>query len=612
MEPEAPPESQPVVVTSVVRGLGAGGAVRITVHGTWRGASGGPPAVLVVDDGERRHVVAALTVEPPDDPSEFRAAFDLPADLGGVAADGFVLSIGGTEIPLPAALPGVPQAPVRDVAAQAPAGDAEIFDRAVLAEHRARRAEQGLEGVSERLRALEAHLAEVTGERDRLRDELEEARAAEERRLGGLQDQVAGLRESATAAEELQAALGAAREAHEADAAALTAAREELAALREEHDALREELDVVRAERDGLREAVERADPAHPEPAAGLAELGETARRLREQAEEELAARAQGPPKPEHDPFDLALAELRARTAPPPAEGGAPVIPLDPLRNTMDLAAMSPGRRARSRLRRVMPQDRHVVHPEALEAQRRSGVPWLASAIDLLAAEDIPSAGAFLVALLPDAARTLDGDLVYDLDLDGVGAFRVRLAGGRGTVAMRGEGARSDAAFRIGGSIARLAPLGAGGAPRRLGGARVSGSRRALRRLLRARRDPVDLGDLAAAGVVPDPELLLRALAAAVRPSWTGDEEYAVAIDVPGHEPITVVAEPGRRLQVAGAPPSGGAVRAVLATSPAALLALLGRVEPPEGDDAMLTGEEAVMDTLLELLDRAQGLPPRS
>jgi hypothetical protein len=252
------------------------------------------------------------------------------------------------------------------------------------------------------------------------------------------------------------------------------------------------------------------------------------------------------------------------------------------------------------------------MHPDALEPQRRSGVPWLASAIDLLAAEDIRSAGAFLVSLLPDAARTLGGDLVYDLDLDGVGEFRVRLAGGRGTVAMRGEGGPSDAAFRIGGSIARLAPLGAGGAPRRLGGARVSGSRRALRRLLKARREPVDLGDLAAAGVVPDPELLLRTLAAAVRPSWTGDEEYAVAVDVPGHEPITVVAEPGRRLQIAGAPPSGGAVRAVLATSPAALLALLGRVEPPDGDDAMLTGEEEVMDTLLELLDRAQGLPSRS
>jgi hypothetical protein len=122
----------------------------------------------------------------------------------------------------------------------------------------------------------------------------------------------------------------------------------------------------------------------------------------------------------------------------------------------------------------------------------------------------------------------------------------------------------------------------------------------------------VDLGDLAVAGVVPDPSLLLRALAAAVRPSWIADE-FAIAVDVPGgDEPITVIAEPGRRLQVVGAPPSGGAVRAVLTSSPAALLALLGRVAPPEGEDAMLSGEQEAMTTLLELLDRAQGLPSRA
>ena len=82
-------------------------------------------------------------------------------------------------------------------------------------------------------------------------------------------------------------------------------------------------------------------------------------------------------------------------------------------------------------------------------------------------------------------------------------------------------------------------------------------------------------------------------------------------MDVPGDEPITVDRRAGKRLQVVGAPPSGGAVRAVLTTSPAALLALLGRVAPPDGEDAMLSGEEDVMTTLLELLDRAQGLPSR-
>jgi hypothetical protein len=307
----------------------------------------------------------------------------------------------------------------------------------------------------------------------------------------------------------------------------------------------------------------------------------------------------------------VALAELRARTAPPQADPDAGVFRLDPLRNTMNLAAMSPGRRARSRLRRVAPSDRHIVDPDAVGPERRPGVPWLSDAIGLFAAEDIPAAGAFLVSLLPDAARTFEDDLVYDVELERVGAYRVTLANARGTVAARPESAGERPAFTIAGPVGLLAPLGAGGASRRLGGARVTGSRRTLRRLLKGRRTPVDLGDLAGAGVVPDPSLLLRALAASVRPSWIADD-FAIAVDVPGDEPITVIAEPGRRLQVVGAPPSGGAVRAVLTSSPVALLALLGRVAPPDGEDAMLSGEQDVMTTLLELLDRAQGLPSRS
>jgi hypothetical protein len=531
VEPEAPPETQPVAVASVIRGLGAGGAVRITVHGTWRVPVPAEPPVLLVEDGGQRHVIPArpraIAIA---DPTALQAEFDLPAALGGVAGDGLVLSVAGVEVQLPPAVPSVPPAPVRDVAAEAPAVPAEVIDRAVLAEHRARKAENGLEGLTERLRALEAHLAEVTEERDRLREEVEELRA----RLAG----------------------------------------------------------------------------GTPEPPGGLADLGATAQELRRHAEEQLAARAPHERPPGQDPFDVALAELRARSAPTQPDPDAAVFRFDPLRNTMNLAAMSPGRRARSRLRRVAPTDHRVLDPEAVGPDQRPGVPWLANAIEHFAAEDIPAAGAFLASLLPDAARTFDGDLLYDVEIEGAGAYRVRLQEGRGSVDPRPDGAGERPAFTVGGPAALLAPLGAGGAHRRLGGARVSGSRRRLRRLLRSRREPADLSDLAAAGIVPDPSLLLRCLAAAVRPSWVSDE-FTVAIDVPEHEPITVIAEPGRRLQVVGAPPAGGDVRAVLVSSPPALLALLGRVAPPDGDDAMVSGEEEVMTTLLELLDRAQGLPSR-
>ncbi len=583
-------------MASVVRGLGGGGVVRITVHGTWRAVPLAARPELLVLDGTDRPAVPALEPRRGADGAEFHAAFDLPPGVGTTGADGLVLCVAGAEIPLPAALPSVPPAPVRDVAAEAPPVPAEVIDRAVLAEHRARRAEQGLEDLAERMRALEAHLAEVTAERDHLREEIEDAEAAEERRHAGLQEQLARLREAAAQTEGLQAALRTARGDAEARAAELATAREEVASLRTE-------IEIVRDERDGLREAVARADRVD------TMQLGEIAQALRDQAEVQLAP---GDDEAQEDPFDLALAQLRARTRPPGGEDGDDVSPFDPLRNTMNLAAMSPGRRARSRLRRVAPEDRKVLHGDSLGPERRPGVAWLADAIELLAADDIRAAGAFLLSLLPDGARTLGEELTYDVDLDGVGAYRVRLGEARGAVTPRAADEPGEAAFRLSGPVAALGTLGAGGAPRRLGGAvRVHGSRRALRRLLKARRVPVDLGDLAVSGVVPEPELLLRTLAAAVRPTWTGERDFAVAVDVPDREPITVVAEPGKRLQVVGAPPSGGAVRAVLTTSPTALLALLGRVAPPEDDDAWLSGEEDVMRSLLELLDRAQGLPSR-
>jgi hypothetical protein len=606
-----------VTVTSVVRGVAGDGAVRITVHGAWRAEPAGGSTALLVHAGEDRRAVPALPAPAAQDPADFHAVFDLPPDLAGTGAGALVLAVGGTEIPLPAALPGVPPAPERDVAAEAPPVPAEVIDRAVLAEHRARRAEQGLEALQERLRTLEAHLADVTADRDRLREELDEAQAGERRRHASLLEQVARLREAAAAAEGLQAALAAAQGERDASAERAAAASEELDGLRGDLDAVREELDVVREERDGLREAVARADRGvRGDAAVGFAELGEIARALRERAEDQLAAQAPAEAPTGQDPFDVALAGLRARTLPPPEEADAApvdnVIPFDPLRNTMNLAAMSPGRRARSRLRRVPPSERHVLHGDPVGADRRSGVTWLTAAVEAFAADDLRGAGAFVLSLLPDAARTLGEDLTFDVDLDGVGPHRVTLRNGAGSVVPRGTGAPREAAFRVAGAVGALAPLGTGGTPRRLGGgARVSGSRRALRRLLRARREPVDLADLAGAGVVPDPALLLRVLAAGVRPAWTGENDFAVSVDVPDRDPITVIAEPGRRLQVVGPPPEGGAVRAVVTTSPAALLALVGRVAPPEGDDAWVSGEEEVVHTMLELLDRAQGLPSR-
>ena len=74
---------------------------------------------------------------------------------------------------------------------------------------------------------------------------------------------------------------------------------------------MRAELETVREERDGLREAVARAGRV------GTEELGEIARALRDQADERRAEDASAAADEGEDPFDLALAQLRARSRRP-------------------------------------------------------------------------------------------------------------------------------------------------------------------------------------------------------------------------------------------------------------------------------------------------------
>ncbi len=156
---------------------------------------------------------------------------------------------------------------------------------------------------------------------------------------------------------------------------------------------------------------------------------------------------------------------------------------------------------------------------------------WLARSIASLAGDQPRRAGQLLVALLPSQRLTARRALTYDLTVPEAGAFRVHLDRGQAQVERRTRPATAteEVALRIAGPAAALAPLAAGGARRRLRGARVEGSRWTLRRLLRTRRDPVSLAALARAGDRLDAGLLLTALARAVDPAWAQGTELSVA-----------------------------------------------------------------------------------
>src|SRR2546423_321608 len=140
-----------------------------------------------------------------------------------------------------------------------------------------------------------------------------------------------------------------------------------------------------------------------------------------------------------------------------------------------------------------------VVEPRIVALEDRRPTTWLLTALERIAATEPSTAARLITGLLPAQGPLLTTDLTYALEVDGDGAFRVELGGGAARVEPQPPGATpaADIEVRVAGPPAVLAPLVAGGAPRRLRGARIHGRRRRLRPLLKARRAPVTLVELA-------------------------------------------------------------------------------------------------------------------
>ena len=601
---------------------GPDGSGLVVVEGVWGAAAGGPPPVLFVDDGARRHSLVALDAAPQDDPMAFRATFAVPADLVDHLEEGLALGLGHAEFALTLDTTPVIARRLADQASDAAAEDVELpltstgrFDGGDEPdESRGSIAAAILRATEPPLPDPGATVVERSVIAERRAKRSEQIAAVMERRARGAED---------TAQE-----LGARIDALEARVAALSTERDRLAAELELQKATVDlaELGREQAEARLAEVLAEAPDPVPVEERAeiaairGLPGLEEAARAMREQE----PLQAPEPPEPTPggvDPFADALAKLRGSredlvaTVAPPAEEAAEAEA--PERSTA-VAPMA---------EQVVPYLITGEHPRT---------PWLSWAIAALDERDRRSAARLVAQLLPDQARTVRRDLVYDLDLDGMGPLRVELsADGAGRVLMR-DGSSPDAQFALEATPKQFATLAGGGAPLWPSGLRVAGTRRfflPLARLARRRRRRLALAELVTAGLPLDPGLVIRALASAVPGEWTLGHTFAVTVHVHGSETCRVVVQNGAPLSVLRVDEHGrrsavvaattarapvvaegavGGADAVLTLTPGGALPLLAQAEPPsEEEPATVIGDLAAATALLGWFDRVQGLAAR-
>jgi chromosome segregation ATPase len=234
---------------------------------------------------------------------------------------------------------------------------------------------------------------------------------------------------------------------------------------------------------------------------------------------------------------------------------------------------------------------------------------WLTPAIATLAEQDPRLAAEVILELLPAQAGVVRDTLTYGLTIDGFGTYRVTVERDRTTIEPQENASGAD--VHVSGYPAAVAPLVSGGARRRLPGVRIDGRKRRVRKLLRARRTPLDFARLADHGVRPAPELTLAMLCAAVEPSWTAGHHFSVVYALAGAEPLEVEVRNGAPLHVRTATHAREeAPAATLSLRSDALLSLVAHLHLPHGAERVLVaGDRHAVALLHGWFDRAQGLP---
>jgi ribonucleoside-diphosphate reductase beta chain len=160
------------------------------------------------------------------------------------------------------------------------------------------------------------------------------------------------------------------------------------------------------------------------------------------------------------------------------------------------------------------------------------------TALNRIAKEDPELAARLILMTLPGAASKIPGTLTYVLDVDGVGAHRVSVSGGRARVDPTADGDGHDADFHLHADARTLADLVTGArGPLGLmmrGRLRIRGKRRKALRLRRMSSGELSMADVVEAGGTLDPDVLYRSLPYLIDADWTKGHEFTVKYVVTG------------------------------------------------------------------------------
>jgi ribonucleoside-diphosphate reductase beta chain len=176
------------------------------------------------------------------------------------------------------------------------------------------------------------------------------------------------------------------------------------------------------------------------------------------------------------------------------------------------------------------------------------------TALNRIAREDPELAARLILMTLPGAASKIPGTLTYVLDLDGLGAHRVSVSGGRARVDQAAAGDGDDADFRLQADARTLADLVTGArGPLGLmmrGRLRIRGKRRKALKLRKMSAGELSMADVVEAGGMLDPDILYRSLPYMIEPEWTRGHEFTVRYVVTGVGTWYVTVRDGEPLEV--------------------------------------------------------------
>jgi ribonucleoside-diphosphate reductase beta chain len=182
-------------------------------------------------------------------------------------------------------------------------------------------------------------------------------------------------------------------------------------------------------------------------------------------------------------------------------------------------------------------------------------------ALKAMAQEDPELAARLVLQTLPGAASRISGRLTYDMDVQGLGNWRVAVADGSAKVEpVDGDG---NADFRLSMDARTLAELAAGAGPVGLmlsGRLHVHGKRRRALRLRALGDARPSLSEVVANGGKVEPDLLYRSLAYLIDPAWTRGHRFVVCYELTGEGcgRWYVHVNDGERVRVTTDAPEGG------------------------------------------------------